>query len=247
MCIQFFAEASFTNNSVSYYTIKQVSTCGENRKKGILLQPAYTSALCSLHRSNCPRKLKREKCRCTAWMICRHFHFVSLPKGSCSQQAHCSLKNYLDNEIYWLCQLSDELLGASDSDLKPVSLNLNSVFKVTIWWRRKKERKKIWSYETRSSDSVGGNQSVLTLSRLLLFKPKKTATYFFNFFYHGCIKMKCCEWRVVLTGGLNSLSLPDYSAPSWSHNATDDDEDDIQNLHILRNRTDKMAPIRSTS
>ena len=132
MCIQFFAEASFTNNSVSYYTIKQVSTCGENRKKGILLQPAYTSALCSLHRSNCPRKIKREKCRCTAWMICRHFHFVSLPTGSCSQQAHCSLKNYLDNEIYWLCQLSDELLGASDSDLKPVSLNLNSVFKVTI-------------------------------------------------------------------------------------------------------------------
>jgi hypothetical protein len=37
-------------------------------------------------------------------------------------------------------------------------------------------------------------------------------------------------------GGVSSLNLPgDYSAHSWSHNATDD-EDDIQNLHLVSDK-----------
>jgi hypothetical protein len=43
------------------------------------------------------------------------------------------------------------------------------------------------------------------------------------------------------SGERERLSLPDYSAPSWSHDASDDEEDDIERLHLLRNKVLKMA------
>jgi hypothetical protein len=43
------------------------------------------------------------------------------------------------------------------------------------------------------------------------------------------------------SGERERLSLPDYAAPSWSHDASDDEEDDIERLHLLRNIFLKMA------
>jgi hypothetical protein len=56
--------------------------------------------------------------------------------------------------------------------------------------------------------------------------------------------LNCVEKGTGAGGGSGErerLSLPDCSAPSWSHDASDDEEDDIERLHLLRNIFLKMA------
>jgi len=49
------------------------------------------------------------------------------------------------------------------------------------------------------------------------------------------------------SGGRGRLSLPDYSALSWSHNASDHEEDDIECLHLLRKDANRWQQLINCS